>query len=310
VTIITTAPSANLPNMLVVGAAKCGTTSLAEFLRIHPDIYMSGTKELSFFLPSEGQRIQSLEAYQACFDAAGAEPVRGEASVNYLYYEESPRLIHETLGPHVKLIIMLRNPLDMAYSLWGHNCRLERESSSFQDSLDQESSRMAGQEELIGWRPNYFYRSRATYAPQIRRYIEQFTRDNIRIILFEDMISNPTEELGDLCDWLNVSRDVLLQFPRLNPAGSNRIRSLRKWMDGGSGSKKLLKRFFPERVRIPIRRMAERFNRTEITMQRLDHDTRASLQNLFKDDISELSGLMDRDLFQTWDPAGKRDGCT
>ena len=286
--------------MLVVGAPKCGTTSLAAFLRLHPDIYMSGRKELSFFLPPEGQKIVSLESYAACFAAADKESVRGEASVSYLYYEESPRLIHETLGADVKLIIMLRNPLDMAYSLWGYNRRLEREPRSFQDALDHEPDRMAGADELVGWRPNYFYRTRAMYVPQIQRFMDQFAQENIRIILFEDVIRDPADELGNLCDWLGVSRDTPLEFPRLNPTGSNRIRSLRKWMDGGTSSKRLLKRLIPDSVRLPVRRVVEKLNRTERALDRLDGDTRERLMELFTQDISQLSELIGRDLEECW----------
>ena len=297
-----------LPNMLVVGAAKCGTTSLAAFLRTHPDIYMSGTKELSFFLPSEGQMVKSLDSYKACFASAEDQLVRGEASVNYLYYEESPRLIREALGSDVKLIVMLRNPVDMAYSLWGHNRRLEREPRSFQSALDHEMERMAGEDELVGWRPNYFYRARATYSPQIRRYLNEFGSEHIRIMLFEDVLRDEASELQALCEWLGVSTNVPLEFPRLNPAGSNRIRSLRRWMDGGSSSKKLLKRLIPNSVRLPVRRVAERFNRTERAPDRLDANTREQLMSLFIKDVDQLSELIGRDLHEIWVNASRREG--
>lgn len=305
--IISIVPSNSLPNMLVVGAAKCGTTSLAEFLRLHPDIYMSGTKELSFFLPPDGQRIDSLESYQACFASAGDQSIRGEASVSYLYYEDSPRLIREALGPDVKLIVMLRRHLDMAYSLWGHNRRLEREPRGFQDALDHESARVAGADELIGWRSNYLYRDRATYVPQIRRYLEHFDSGNIRIMLFEDLIRDPAGELAALCDWLGVSSDVPLQFSRLNPAGTNRVRTLRTWMDGGSGTKRLLKRLIPDRVRLPVRQLVENINRTERTMEKLDSETRSRFEGLFTDDISELSELVGHDLHESWTLSGMRE---
>lgn len=305
---ISTIPSDILPNMLLVGAAKCGTTSLAEFLRLHPDIYMSGTKELSFFLPPAGQRIDSLESYRACFAPAGDQSIRGEASVNYLYYADSPRLIRETLGPDVKLIVMLRRHLDMAYSLWGHNRRLEREPRDFQDALDHESARAAGADELIGWRSNYLYRDRATYAPQIRRYREHFDPGNIRIMLFEDVIRDPEGELSGLCDWLGVSRDIPLEFPRLNPAGTNRVRILRRWMDGGSRTKRLLKRIVPDPLRLPVRALVESINRTERTMEKLDPVTRSRLEGLFTNDVSELSELLGHDLHESWTLSGTRKG--
>lgn len=120
-----------LPTFLIVGAAKCGTTSLYEYLRQHPEVFMPRRKEPNFFAgPSHGNRTTEAE-YRALFaDATSAKAV-GEASVAYLYDPGSPRRIFEYLGPETRIVIMLRNPVDMVHALWGHMVRAGGEKLSF-----------------------------------------------------------------------------------------------------------------------------------------------------------------------------------
>ena len=102
----------------------------------------------------------------------------------------------------------------MAYSLWGHMRRLEREPLEFEAALLAESSRSQGDHSLVGWRDNYLYRSRASYAVQIERYQSVFGKNSLRIIASEDMFTNPTNCYRSLCDWLGIHAMDIESFKR------------------------------------------------------------------------------------------------
>ena len=113
----------NLPNFFIVGAAKSGTTSLAEYLKQHPEIFMSEFKEPHYFLP-EGAMASNYygtwDNYMSLFKDVRNEKAIGEASTGYLYYPESARMIINRI-PDAKIIISLRNPVEMAFSLYQHS---------------------------------------------------------------------------------------------------------------------------------------------------------------------------------------------
>src|SRR3954462_1224231 len=126
-------PPIRKPNFLIVGAAKSGTTSLFEYLRGHPDVFMPDVKEASYFA---GAGVKNEADYLALFREAGPARAVGEASGAYLYLPDTARAIHDLLGPRVRIIVILRNPIDMAYSLWGHMVREGGEQLGFFDALE------------------------------------------------------------------------------------------------------------------------------------------------------------------------------
>lgn len=293
---MTAPPPAHAPTFLIVGAAKCGTTSLAEFLRQHPEVFVPELKELSFFSAPDARRTKSFEDYLRHFEGAARFRARGEASVNYLYDPEAPRRIAETLGRDVQIVVILRNPVSMAYSLWGHNRRLVREPLEFRDALAREDARAEGADELIGWRPDFLYRRRATYTPQVASYLEVFGRARVRVLLFEEVVADPATVLTELCLWLGVSAPARPEFPRLNVAGTARSKRLRRWLDGRSWGKRLLKGALPGALRLRARRWIDRVNRVEQPLAKLEATERALLEGSFRSDVRALAELLGRDL--------------
>ena len=141
--------SYKMPNFLIVGAAKSGTTSLYRYLSQHPDIFMPKWKELSFFINAPHGPLHQVKKpvyYQRVFSKVQNQSAIGEASTSYLYDTSAPELILSQLGS-IKIIIILRNPVDMSYSLYNHQVRREgetamtfekyRDSSFVKDPLDQ-----------------------------------------------------------------------------------------------------------------------------------------------------------------------------
>ena len=289
-----------LPNMLIVGAAKCGTTTGAAVFASHPEVFMSTPKELSYFVDPEYRRTQTWEAYLQHFDRAGDAKVIGEASVAYLHDPSSAEAIYQCLGPDVKIVVFVRSPVDMAYSLWGHMRRLEREPLTFQEAVEASEQRASGERPVQDWLGNYQYVDRARYTGQIDRYRRRFGTDHVRIIVFEEMIERPGDVIAGLFEWLSLSPLHIENLPKLNAAGSNRWPWLQRLLDGRSGGKRLGKRIIPLATRQSIRKMTERLNRRPIALPELSLSYRRTLEARFYEDVATLSEWTGRDLSSRW----------
>ena len=289
-----------LPNTLIIGAAKCGTTSLATALRSHPEVFMPTLKELSHFVEGGGQRVSEFSEYLKYFRSNRNAKIVGEASVAYIWCDSSARWIARDLGTGIKIIALLRSPWNMAYSLWGHMRRLEREPLEFEAALLAESSRSQGDHSLVGWRDNYLYRSRASYAVQIERYQSVFGKNSLRIIASEDMFTNPTNCYRSLCDWLGIHAMDIESFPRENVAGRSRVKGIRRWLDGNSPGKRMLKSILPDSIRLQGRRTFEKVNRRAVKAEPLDEHLKAQLQDEFRPDVERLSTSTGIDFVGKW----------
>jgi len=288
------------PNMLIVGAAKCGTTTGAAVLGSHPEVFMSTPKELSYFVDPEYRRTQTWEAYLQHFERAGDAKVIGEASVAYLHHPTSAEAIHQCLGPDMKIVVFIRSPVDMAYSLWGHMRRIESEPLTFQEAVEASKQRASGELPVQSWIGNYQYVERARYVGQIDRYRRRFGANHVRIIVFEELIERPGDVMAGLFEWLSLSPLPIENLPKLNAAGSNRWPGLRRLLDGRSGVKRLGKRIIPSGTRQLIRKMAERLNRRTLPLPELSLSYRRTLEARFHEDVATLSEWTGRDLSSRW----------
>ncbi len=187
------------PNFFVVGAAKAGTTSLYEYLKQHPQIFMCPVKEPRFFARTTNLEryinippITLEQEYLELFRTAGKAKAIGEASPNYLCDREAPYRIKEKV-PAVRNIILLRDPIERAYSQYLHFVRLGIETKSFYDALFGE------------YRENYIELGR--YYNQVKRYLEIFGADQVLLLLFEALRQNPLEIVGQVADFLKVDRE-------------------------------------------------------------------------------------------------------
>lgn len=197
-----------LPTFLIIGAPKSGTTSLWRYLNQHPQIFMSAVKEPYFFVSDEEKEkriaigmkpTMTMADYLAHFATANGAKAMGEASVPYLYQPESPRLIHDAI-PNVKLITLLRNPVDRAYSNYWflRTMGLEKEET-FEDAI---LSELAGErEDAISI---LLHIRKGLYTPQLQRYFDVFPRDQVRIYLQEELSEDPQRVLKDLWQFLEV----------------------------------------------------------------------------------------------------------
>lgn len=302
-----------LPNFLIVGAAKSGTTSLYHYLRQHPDIFMPSVKETNFFLGAgetvveevglNGEsktisRVSSLADYQALFERAMTKKARGEASPKYLYYSETAQHIKSEI-PDVKIIVILRHPVDRAYSAFLHHVRENQEEHlDFATALHEEPKRIEK-----GVDPKYHYRNRGFYFRQLVPYYEAFGAENIHVYLYEDLRNDPLSIMRDLFSVLGVDSaftpDVSAKH---NVSGIPKNQVLHKFYHFLQGDdqniiKRLAKRSLPVTLRQRLRgRVVRNLQRTNLTKPSLLPGVRNDLLVGYKEDILQLQDLIKRDL--------------
>jgi hypothetical protein len=197
------------PNFIIIGAMKAATTSLYTYLKQHPDIFMTSIKEPKFFnnlnkdsrfkLQGKGLvKIKTLEQYQNLFKEAINEIAIGEASPSYIFDENCHILIKEIL-PKAKIIAILRQPVERAYSNFLHAKRADQEKNTdFEESFTEENKMLKK-----GIKTHY-YLEKGFYYKQLKRYYDVFPKEQIKIILFEDIIKNPRKITQEVFKFLNV----------------------------------------------------------------------------------------------------------
>jgi hypothetical protein len=201
-----------MPNFLIIGAAKAGTTSLYQYLKQHPEIYMSPVKETRFFayegkLPNikgpdisiNHTSIVDIIDYQKLFKNVSTEKAIGEASPLYLYSAKAPERIKHYL-PKAKLIAILRHPAERAYSSYMHLVKEGHETLSFSKALQAEGSRISD-----GWSPLFHYRERSFYFKQIKQYLDIFEPHQLKIYLYDNFCTDTQTVLKDIFQFLEVN---------------------------------------------------------------------------------------------------------
>jgi Sulfotransferase family len=297
-----------MPNFLIIGAAKCGTDSLYSYLAQHPQIYMSSNKEPMFFvaegrgdIPYCGTKdrwtieywdcwVNALDRYHALFDGVSNEIAIGEASTWYIYDEQAPaRICHHV--PEVKLIAVLRNPVDRAYSAYTMLRRDGREQiRDFSSALGAENERIAS-----GWEPMWHYRSMGFYFKQLERYYHAFDPAQIRVVLYDDFSAQPHEIVRSLFGFLGVDDGFEVDVSeRHNVSLVPRNSTYHNLIAGPSPLKAALKYVVPGnlRYRVKTRLLADNF----VKPAPLPLDVRRQLMDAFRPDILQLQELIGRDL--------------
>jgi hypothetical protein len=254
-----------LPNFLIIGAAKSGTTALYQFLLEHPEIYMSPDKEPHYFALSRktitftgpgsdylNSRIRTLSEYERLFADVTNERAVGEASTQYLYFPWTALNIRHHL-PDVKLIAILRNPVDRAYSAYLHRVKRGLEQLSFEDALADEAVRMRQ-----NWDPVSFYKEGGLYARQLERYLQLFDASQLKVLTYEEFKSHPQAVLEELFTFLGVDPSFVPSLDRTFNASSMPTNAVAAktlhWLNHPSRSKKLLRSALPLTAR---RRLTE-----------------------------------------------------
>lgn len=191
-----------LPTFLIAGAMRCGTTSLNSYLREHPEVSVSRPKEVHFF---DNNYEAGVDWYLEHFPGSDDSRAVGEATPDYLYEPEAAARIAATL-PDVKILLLLRDPVDRALSHYWHNRSVGREDLSFWEALSAEDDRLAESPE---WRARYSYLDRGRYAMQIERFLEHIPRQRILVQTFDDLTTNTVDVYRRTCRFIGVDEEYL-----------------------------------------------------------------------------------------------------
>jgi hypothetical protein len=295
------------PDFFIVGAFKAGTTALYEYLRAHPQVFMSVPKEPMYFgqdLTPRYRRMTEPE-YLTLFRDARPDQRAGEASPWYLYSTGAPAEIN-AFAPAGKVIIMLRNPVDVMYSQHSQLVFNQREDlADFAAALAAEPDRLAGNRlPADAIRPEaLYYRRSVRFAEQVRRWLEVFGRDRIHFVVFDDLVADPRAVYRATLDFLGVDPTVAVDLSVYNPARRARSGAMQRAIFAPPPA---LRGLFGRMRRIPLlHRLRDKLvsaNSRPAERQRMDPELRRALTAEFAPQVADLGELIGRDL-SAWSSA-------
>lgn len=199
----------NWPNFFIVGAPKTGTTSLYEYLKNIPDVFLPKNKEPHFFSPKISElinypNIKTREEYLKLFSNVKNQKAIGEASVHYLQDFEAPYNIQKTI-PNAKIIIMLRDPIERSFSHYLMSIRFGETT----DSLHKILIEILEDKKIPKSRFYYILIDASQYYSQVKRYYDYFNQKQIKIIIFEEFVKDTTNQVKDVMNFLEIESDIL-----------------------------------------------------------------------------------------------------
>ena len=288
------------PDFFIVGAPRCGTTSMHYYLKEHPETFMCEVKEPHFFgsdLVSQ-RFIRDKEKYLSLFSAAANEKRIGESSIYYLYSKLAAAEIHES-SPTAQIIIMLRNPVDMIYSLHSEHLFCGDETiRDFKTALMEEKNRRLGLRIPVNCEIAFglLYHEVAKYDEQLERYFNVFGRNNVKVIIFDDFKRDTARVYKETCEFLDVKSDCR---PNCRVINANKIVInwvlMHFWRDPPKFAQ-WLGNVMPSSVR---QRLVDRIRSRSFQVAPrppMDQELRRQLQQEFLPGVERLSQLLGRDL--------------
>lgn len=294
-----------LPNFLIAGVARCGTTSLFHYLKQHPEIGFPKKKEPKYFsslhikFPQQGigdatvdtKIVKDLEEYKALFQYLEKFLKIGEASSDYFYYYKNTIAeIKKSLGD-IPIIISIRNPVERSYSAYNNLVRDGRETLSFKEALEQEEERISK-----GWDWMWAYKEGSLYAEGLKAFRENFSK--VKVVLFEELQENPDAVLEEIELFLGVkpynNYDTSVQY---SPSGNPKNRLVKLISSRNSKPLNFLR---TTAMAVVPRKKLEKISKGFFAKEKMDHEVLEDLKKYFKKDIEETGKLLGRNL-NSWE---------
>lgn len=293
-----------MPNFLIVGAAKSGTTALYHYLSQHPEIFLSPIKETNFFaqkgkkvdykgpkdnISGHKSTITEISDYQNQFSAVNNEKAVGEICPSYLYSEDASRNIKEHI-PEVKIIVILREPVARAFSAWVHLTRDDREYLTFKEALLEEESRINN-----NWAEIWHYLAKSRYYNQLKRYYDLFSKEQIKVFIYEKFKDNPIKVYSEICDFIGVDNSFLPDMrSKHNKGGIPKNKIIWNLMMKNNIWKTIFNNIVPMKIRKKVKQVIE--SRNVKKKPELDNNTRKELSVQFLNEIRRIEELIEQDL--------------
>ena len=294
------------PDFYVVGAQKCGTTSLWSYLRKHPQVFLPKMMEPSYFVtapqPPEFKGhycAGDLETYQRLYTDANGYKAVGDRSVGYLWDRDVAKRIH-AVAPQARIIIILRDPVERAYSHYHMSVAHEGDSLSFWEALHRDNSEWVRSN--CWWKQHHMYIELGLYYEQVRRYLDTFGKDQVGFYFLDDLESDPLKVMSAICGQIGVD-PTLLNTKEIRRARNQGLVPRSRWLYDVARftvSRKVRDKILPRSVDEWMRQ-----NRLLFKPYKPQWTTEEGryLQSIYEPDLCRLEELLGRKLPQlrkTW----------
>lgn len=284
----------NLPDFLVIGAQRSGTTHLFKIMKMHPSICIASKKETFYFVRDE-EYEKGIDYYRSLFSHCKQNVLKGELTPDYLFHETSAERIHKDLGSDIKLIAILRNPIDRAWSQYQRSVRNGKTISTFEKAILKHPKLLA----------------RGLYAQQLERYLKLFPKENILITFYDDMKEDIDGYLEKVFGFLGVdwSNEIkALVYDQTLDKSTNYGHAIRsRWLSANIYYTRKVKNItdlanskhldnFIDKLITKQKQFSKSLNLTNKRYSEMKPDTRLYLQRYFSEDLTKLISLTGRNL--------------
>ncbi len=302
--------SSKLRNMkkvdfFIVGAQKAGTTSLYKYLAQHPDVFMPRVKEIHYF--AEERYYKKGENYfNQFYEEYAGEKLKGGAYVHLFSATEAPKRIYE-YNKDAKILIMLRNPIDRAYSAYHFALKngWELTDNAFVDTLSLQQNRMNGN---FTERTDLSYFEVGLYYKHITNWLQWFPKEQVFVLFDTDLKASDQEPVKRLFNYLGIADNVQVNTSVVhNKSGDVKFKRLHYFIRNKElNFKKVLGSLLPFKLRYflrtRVRKSIDKYNMVEKTYAKLTTDERTKVFAYFEEDVKKLSALLQKDLVRLWKP--------
>lgn len=311
-----------LPTFIIAGGRRCGTTSLYHWLKAHPEIWVHPETDTAYFIDdilvgrtqwldgkidfTQWEQNHSLEDYVQLFSGGTNHKAIGEKSADLLFWKEAhPRLAN--ILQDVKIVIQLRNPIDRAWSHYWNEVGKNRENLPFEKAIEAEAQRSLKSDYA---RHHLSYVERGMYAPGLKSLLNHFDKDQLQVLILEEIVQDPILSLQEVCAFIGVDPQKVPDIPN-QKHNSNWTMVKRSWamnepfstMEGlySRGIRRLIRNRWkddPERreKRRAFLKNAEALFKKPAQGLEIKDRTRKKLTDLYAESIAELESILNRNL--------------
>lgn len=293
-------PADSIPNVLIIGAAKAGTTTLFDLLKQHPQVYLPFKKEPMFFSHDDNFENGFSWYLKTYYRNSASFKIRGEASPQYLYWSSktAPRIKKSFGKSPLKFLVIFRDPVQRAYSAYLNMLQEGMEDLPFPEALQMEEKRLQENwaELYRTGAMTYGYFKGGSYASLLRPFLELFPINAFHFLKMDDLASQFNRTIKDLLTFLELDPNVTINPVRSNPSSMPLSRKLHTWLHERNKVKELVKPLIPEHLRYRMKVWAIHSNLKPSPYSSMDGRVEQELRLRYKPEVKELESMIHQDL--------------
>ena len=288
------------PNFFIVGAPKCGTTAMNDYLAKHPQVFMAQKEVLHFGKDLKPGLHLSEEEYLRLFEKAGEQKIVGEASVWYLFSKTAAAEI-KAFSPNAKILIMLRDPVEVLYSMHSqHLYNGNEDVNDFETAINLDDERKKGDNlpDAVDFLELPPYKDSVLFYEQVKRYLDVFGKENVHIVLYEDFIKDTPKVFNETLQFLGVTSNHNVTFQIVNANKKISSLSLHRFIKKPPKSlKKIARAIIPaKKIRHHLMLIILNANIKVAKRKKMNVKLQSELRSFFAEDILKLANIINRDL--------------